>query len=43
MDLFADAPLTLPDADLRYLPHWLDAPLASAWLFDALSGTNEEA
>ncbi|MEG6656981.1 alpha-ketoglutarate-dependent dioxygenase AlkB, partial [Pseudomonas aeruginosa] len=32
MDLFADAPLTLPDADLRYLPHWLDAPLASAWL-----------
>ncbi|HFX1447993.1 TPA: alpha-ketoglutarate-dependent dioxygenase AlkB, partial [Pseudomonas aeruginosa] len=24
MDLFADAPLTLPDADLRYLPHWLD-------------------
>ncbi|PXZ62951.1 alpha-ketoglutarate-dependent dioxygenase AlkB, partial [Pseudomonas aeruginosa] len=21
MDLFADAPLTLPDADLRYLPH----------------------
>ncbi|MGC3664238.1 alpha-ketoglutarate-dependent dioxygenase AlkB, partial [Pseudomonas aeruginosa] len=30
MDLFADAPLTQPDADLRNLPHSLDAPLASA-------------
>lgn len=32
MDLFANVPLILPDADLRYLPHWLEAPLASAWL-----------
>ncbi|WP_286786252.1 MULTISPECIES: alpha-ketoglutarate-dependent dioxygenase AlkB family protein [Pseudomonas] len=32
MDLFADIPLQLADADLRYQPDWLDAETADAWL-----------
>jgi len=32
VDLFADIPLQLADADLRYLPDWLDAETADAWL-----------
>lgn len=32
MSLFADAPLQLADAELRYLPNWLAAVEADAWL-----------
>ncbi|MEO4047480.1 alpha-ketoglutarate-dependent dioxygenase AlkB [Pseudomonas sp. CAU 1711] len=31
MDLFADTPIALPDAELQFLPHWLDAATAQAW------------
>ncbi|MBB4821574.1 MULTISPECIES: alpha-ketoglutarate-dependent dioxygenase AlkB family protein [Pseudomonas] len=32
MDLFDDIPLDLPDAHLRYEPHWLAAEEADEWL-----------
>lgn len=32
MDLFDSQPLHLPDAELDYRPHWLDAATAAAWL-----------
>jgi alkylated DNA repair dioxygenase AlkB len=32
-------PLSLPDADLRYLPQWLAAPLADAWLAELIEQT----
>lgn len=39
MDLFADLPLQLPDAQLDYRPHWLDAACADQWLAQLLAET----
>lgn len=32
MDLFAESPLQLPNADLQLLPHWQQASVADQWL-----------
>lgn len=32
VDLFADIPLQLADAELDFRPHWLPGPLADEWL-----------
>ena len=32
MDLFAESPLQLPNADLQLLSHWLQASVADQWL-----------
>ncbi len=32
MDLFAESPLPLPNADLQLLSHWLQASVADQWL-----------
>lgn len=39
MDLFADLPLQLPNAQLDYRPHWLDAARADQWLAHLLVET----
>ncbi|MEN0106869.1 MAG: alpha-ketoglutarate-dependent dioxygenase AlkB [Pseudomonas sp.] len=39
MDLFATAPIALPDADLRYTPQWVDTATADRWLAELLSQT----
>lgn len=39
MDLFADLPLQLPDAQLDYRPHWLDSSCADQWLAQLLAET----
>nr|WP_276584015.1 alpha-ketoglutarate-dependent dioxygenase AlkB [Pseudomonas sp. RIT-PI-AD] len=37
--MFDDSPLQLPDAELTWLPHWLDTALADAWLARLLAET----
>ncbi|MCY1288391.1 2OG-Fe(II) oxygenase superfamily protein [compost metagenome] len=39
MSLFAECPLELPDAELRYLPGWVDAAEAERWLHELLAQT----
>lgn len=39
MSLFAESPLDLPDADLRFIPDWLDAATADAWFARLLDET----
>lgn len=39
MDLFSSSPIVLPDADLRFTPHWVDAHTADQWLAELLAKT----
>ncbi len=39
MDLFADMPRVLPNAELRFTPDWLDAATADRWLAGLLAET----
>ena len=39
MQLFADTPLSLPDAELRLLPDWIEPTLADDWLAQLLVQT----
>lgn len=39
MDLFDDCPLQLPNAELDFLPHWLDAATADLWLTELSAQT----
>ncbi|UVE18878.1 alpha-ketoglutarate-dependent dioxygenase AlkB [Pseudomonas sp. LS44] len=39
MSLFAEVPLQLADAELRYVPDWLDAATADRWLAGLLEQT----
>ncbi|RJG14066.1 alpha-ketoglutarate-dependent dioxygenase AlkB [Pseudomonas cavernicola] len=39
MDLFADTPVVLPNAELRFIPDWLDVATADRWLAGLLAET----
>ena len=39
MSLFTDLPLCMADADVRWLPQWLDATSADQWLAELLAQT----
>ncbi|AYC33802.1 alpha-ketoglutarate-dependent dioxygenase AlkB [Pseudomonas cavernae] len=39
MSLFADSPLLLPNAELRFHPNWLEAATAERWLAELLAQT----
>lgn len=39
MSLFPETELNLPDADLRLLPHWVDAATAQRWLVQLVAET----